>query len=1063
MNSFFRYLIAVISLMVLVLIAPASSEAFTDTGNHWAGLEIEHLQSREIISGYPGGSYRPGNYISRQEFVVLLIRALNAQQQAQVLSKGESSFDDTAQSWARGYVELAYEMGIVQGDSSDSFSPTRAVSRQEAITMLANCLHTKAPSEKTIDFSDEGEISSWARPAVAAALENGLVHGFPDGSFRPRNNITRAETAILLESLLANQGGQYQIYGTIISINLPLHQASIKVAGKTETFEIANNLAVWSGAARQKVSEIAMPATAYMDLNSNGKLAFVLITESQDTSRVDLNYSRLSYLAGEDGEEDRMEALTETGDTVKSTPVNEQQAAVSLRVTGEAMGVSDFSARTGATGRGQLVAVIDSGIDPGHPDLQTTSEGYAKMLDFIDLTNEGKVALNTVKASRGNLQLGEQRVDVNGLGDSEGTYKYGYLQPDFLPADSGFGGQKLLVVLTSSKKGGVLDTVYIDTDSDGQINDEAGVKVYSELQQIVRIKGEQDRSFNIVVSEIAEKSEYIKLGFDALGHGTEVAGIVAAQGKVRGMAPDAQLLVIKIMDSQGTTSLAKLESALSLAADRGAGVAVISLGQYDMSDQERASLAKNIDIIWKSKGMIICMAAGNSGPGLATVADTTGINNVITVGAYATPQMWKTDYGWVVPQPTLWYFSSAGPAANASASPLLLAPGSAVSTYPEWADIKYHKDEGTSIAAPHAAGAAALLLDANQHILYSNDHSAVFEALLTGARTLEDLQTVEQGFGGINLLTAWEEVQNKKGKIAAAEARQYTPGYGLVGGLYARGMTPASLLLHLSNTGDTTTRFSLGGLSEWIKPQEYTVQVPAHSERTVTVNYDLPGDPGLYSSFLVADDPASSGADLSLLQTVVVPFDLGKLKDLQQPGKLGPGQMEHYYFAVPKGTDKVVFKLAVDNGKGRARIVVLSPNGNTETSFYAGTGPNALPESSLSYSAPAGGIWEVVVYSSVSLSDYKQDKSEYLLSASIFGDIVDMSLPPDDRYFVSTVMPTCTPGKPVNLTLFFWNRGSKLPASGLVSIDGKLYEIQNGRVSFSYVPQQETINLKLAW
>lgn len=1059
----YRYIIGLMLVLFPVVLTPGVAQAFNDTRQHWAGLEIEHLQSREMITGYPNGSYRPESPISRQEFLVLLIRAMGKEKEAQVLQKGDSSFNDTANSWARGYIELAQELNIVQGDGQGRFAPLRLVNRQEAVTMLVKCLRGSASGAGTTELLDEDEISTWARPSVALALKSGLVHGFPDNTFQPRRNLTRAEVAILLESFLKIQGEQYQICGTITKIDLRLGKVTAIIADREENFEVASNLAVWNMEKRQPQSELSVPMSAYMDLNSNGKLSFILSTQNI-MNKINLKTNRLveQKEAPESGQQ--LVPLVEDERQNENTQIDERAAAASLLATKAAIKADAFARKTGATGKGQLVAVIDSGIDPGHPDLQTTTQNFKKMLDFIDLTDEGKVVLKDIKSSDGFLVLNEQKIDVSGIKNVNGVFKYGYFNLDFLPDKSGLASRKVLIVLSASKIGDEFDTAYFDTNDDGQVKDESPVQKYSRQQQIVKIKGDEDRSFNLVISEISNKDSYIRLGFDGLGHGTEVAGIVAAHGKVEGIAPDAQLLVLKIMDRTGTALLQKLESALSLAADRGASVAVVSLGQYTMSTSERESLAKTAALIWKTKSMIICMAAGNSGPGLGTVADTTGLNNIISVGAYATPEMWATDYGLQVPKPTLWYFSSVGPAREAATSPLLLAPGSAISTYPLWADSMYHQAEGTSIAAPHLAGAAALLLDANQHRLYNSDASAVYQVLLAGARPIKELQTVEQGLGAVDLLGAWEELRLKKAKTASAEASQYSPGNGLAPGLYTRGLTPASLSLHISNTGNTNTRFSLGGFADWIKPEQFSLQVPAHSERTVDINYGSLNEPGLYSSFLVADDYNSSGLDLALLQTVVIPYDMSKIKEVEQIGKLEPGYMKHYFFQVPVGSNQISFKLVINNGQGRARIDVIAPDGSHETSTYAGMGKDSnVTSANLSYSNPQSGIWEVVVYSSVSLCDYGLKESDYVLQATLDGKGSANVLLPDDRYFVSSVVSSITPGEKTHITLFFWSRGSKLPASGLVSIEGRLYEINNGMVSLSIIPREDTINLNLVW
>ena len=1062
---FYRYIIGLVLFLSVALISPLKAEAFSDTNQHWARMQIEHLNSREIITGYPDSSYRPEAFVSRQEFVVLLIRAMNQQREAEVLQQGIPYFKDS-NTWAKGYVELAHEMNLAQGAEPGVFAPLRQINREEAVSILVNCLGEEDESPATATgFNDDAEISAWASSSIALAIQKGLLHGFPDNTFRPKSNLTRAQVAVMLEALLKCQGRQYQISGTITQLNLPLRKVTVVVDERQESFELAANVTVWSQETQQPLTEIPLPANAYFDLNSDGKLTYILITNpDQKISQVRFNYSRLPDTYYSKQVNSGFQSLTLGEENTELTKSNDRKAAASLLATGEAMGVRALTNTTGATGRGQLVAVIDSGVDPGHPDLQTNGQGYRKIVDFIDLTDEGKVMLSMVKASGGYLTIGDMKVNVNDLPSVGDTYKFGYLSLDFLPGETGLAAKKLLVVLAAGQASGEYDTVYLDTDGDGQVNDETGIKKYGLNQGFASIRGNGDRSLNLVVSEISSKENYIKLGFDGMGHGTEMAGIVAASGQIKGMAPDAQLLVIKIADAQGTASLKKLESALSLAAERGAGAAAVSMGQYSMTAAERESLAQTAALIWKSKGMIICMAAGNSGPGVGSVTDSTGIEHILTVGAYATPEMWASDYGWQVPEPTLWYFSSTGPAADASTAPLLLAPGSAISTYPTWADSPYRQDEGTSIAVPHLAGAVALLLDANMHRLFKDNKAAVYRAILASAKPIEGLQEVEQGYGVVNLPGAWQELQKSLPVGSLAEGSQYSPGAGLSRGLYSRGLSPASVAFHITNAGDTSVNYLLGGFADWIKPEQYSVQVPARSERIVSINYDKLNEPGLYSSFLAADDINSSGLDAALLQTVVIPQDMSKTKKDEQSGHLGAGGLKHYFFSIAPGSDRLSFKLMVRGGQGRVRITVISPEGLRETSSYVGVdeGQNVTSDS-LSYANPTAGIWEVVAYSSVSLSSYNLKESEYSLLTTVTGEGKEILLPPDDRYLVSTVVPAFTPGQRTQLTLFFWNRGSKLPANGLVSINGRLYEIQNGMVSLSYVPQQENIYLKLAW
>ncbi len=186
--------------------------------------------------------------------------------------------------------------------------------------------------------------------------------------------------------------------------------------------------------------------------------------------------------------------------------------------------------------------------------------------------------------------------------------------------------------------------------------------------------------------------------WDDYGHGTHVAGIAAADGLLRGVAPDAQLLAYKILNENGVGYASDLIAALEQAVLDGADVINISLsGQGSPDDPMSLATQAAVD-----SGCVVAAVAGNYGPGLGTVAAPGIAPGAISVAA--------ADKGDIPAD-----FSSRGPVAETFAfKPDLIAPGvqisssvplaGSVSDASGWKAI-----DGTSMATPHVAGAAALL------------------------------------------------------------------------------------------------------------------------------------------------------------------------------------------------------------------------------------------------------------------------------------------------------------------------------------------------------------------
>ena len=150
------------------------------------------------IVGYPDKTVRPQNGITRAEVATIFFRLLTDETRNANSTKSNSYSDVAAGAWYNHAVSTLSAMGIVKGDSHGKFNPNAPITRAEFAAIAAR-FDDKA-NTTTADFSDIA--SHWAKNEISAASNNGWITGYPDGTFRPDNKITRAEAMTLVNRVL---------------------------------------------------------------------------------------------------------------------------------------------------------------------------------------------------------------------------------------------------------------------------------------------------------------------------------------------------------------------------------------------------------------------------------------------------------------------------------------------------------------------------------------------------------------------------------------------------------------------------------------------------------------------------------------------------------------------------------------------------------------------------------------------------------------------------------------------------------------------------------------------
>jgi len=181
--------------------------AFKDVERHWAKEAVNDMGSRMVITGVGNEMFNPNKSITRAEFAAIIVRGLGLK-----LETSSSSFSDVSKNeWYSSYIQTAFANGLINGYEDGTFRPMDKITREQAMAIIAKAmkitglkpsLAASEAGELLLPYKDANAASEWAKSSILDCLQVEIFSGRSSTVLAPKDEITRAEVAVIIQRLL---------------------------------------------------------------------------------------------------------------------------------------------------------------------------------------------------------------------------------------------------------------------------------------------------------------------------------------------------------------------------------------------------------------------------------------------------------------------------------------------------------------------------------------------------------------------------------------------------------------------------------------------------------------------------------------------------------------------------------------------------------------------------------------------------------------------------------------------------------------------------------------------
>lgn len=673
-------------------------------------------------------------------------------------------------------------------------------------------------------------------------------------------------------------------------------------------------------------------------------------------------------------------------------------------------------------GRGTIIYIIDSGVDAGVEGLQQTTTGETKIIDLQDFSGEGNTRFYKAETDEINDTLyfvnEDEKLKVAGvesitLKPIDGKYHIGSLdEQKWLNSGArtmdlnGNGKTDDRFVYVTFKINQDDWVLYIDTNSDGSLEDEVPVKNYKLEFDTFQIENELDLPAYTFAVNIFPGNNEVIFHYDAVAHGTHCAGIAAGyeigNNNLNGVAPGAYLGSLKIGNS--TVGAISVTGSMKAAYDYADKVArerkepvIVNMSYGIGSEIEgNAEMEKYLSqLVSANPYLYIATSNGNEGPGISTTGLPAASDKIFSTGAVLAQEVGNDLYGTVLNSDIILHFSSRGGEVN---KPDVVAPGAAASTVPYWTN--YDRMWGTSMASPYSAGVMSLLLSAmkSEYPDIQIPSLLLYKVLKESAQPLEGYNRLDQGVGMINVVKAYDLLKKyidngELDKFEIYSVSSFAPNtpsgeassFYLRNGSYLSGTETFSFNIKRDDfigKEKFYRTYKIESDKDWLVP--ITKRVHIRNKQTASVNFkfndEMMKQPGLYTGLLKASRADRTNfPEFEMPVTVVIPYEFNYENNYMKTfiGKLAPAEVKRYFLNIPAGSSSMKVKLYRDKQDyTKAWYSLHDQQGRTvESSGLLDSDENEFEEFDFYYDLLPG-VYELDVvgyYKATDSVDYKLD------------------------------------------------------------------------------------------